>query len=460
MALGVSSLAAGALSLEIAAAARRVIVIGAGLSGLRTAMLLQKIGFEVRVVEGRNRVGGRVFTLDYLSGHPEAGSNVIGPNYGRILDVANSFGLAIEEPPQPFKSGYIINGERISKASWPTSLQNPFPPDLKKITPDRIVATLLKKNPLQGTSDWRKPRNKKLDISAADFFRASGLSNEALKLIDSNNSYGNSLSETSLLALHKVSRAYKRAMSMEKKVFELESGNMRLPERMASSLLDAPILGEQVVSVNRSDGFVRINTYSGREILGDAVVFALPTSALRKIYVEPQLPSDQAEAIEQLSYHKVLQLHLLAQEPFWKSSQNFAGYWTNGPLGRIFTRPVPDSDKANITIWINGDSCDQFVSQSREQAISNILSIYYSQVPEARGKVAFGEYIDWITNPFNEGAWAMWRPGDISRYADLLHKPSDRYFFAGEHTAYSNAGMEGAMESADRVVVEVLRALS
>ena len=47
-------------------------VIGAGLSGLRTAMLLQKIGFEVRVVEGRNRVGGRVFTLDHLSGHPEA----------------------------------------------------------------------------------------------------------------------------------------------------------------------------------------------------------------------------------------------------------------------------------------------------------------------------------------------------------------------------------------------------
>ena len=113
---------------------------------------------------------------------------------------------------------------------------------------------------------------------------------------------------------------------------------------------------------------------------------------------------------------------------FWRSSQDFAGYWTNGPLGRIFTRPIPDSDKANITIWINGDSCDQFVSQSREQAISNILSIYYSQVPEARGKVDFGEYIDWITNPFNEGAWAIWRPGDISRYADLLHKPSGRYF--------------------------------
>ena len=90
------------------------------------------------------------------------------------------------------------------------------------------------------------------------------LSNDALKLIDSNNSYGNSLSETSLLALHKVSSAYKRAMSMKKKVFELESGNMRLPERMASSLSDPPILGEQVVSVNRSDGFVRVNTYSGK----------------------------------------------------------------------------------------------------------------------------------------------------------------------------------------------------
>ena len=451
---------ASALSLDTAAPAKRVIVIGAGLSGLRTAMLLQKIGFEVRVVEGRNRVGGRVFTLDHLSGHPEAGSNVIGPNYGRILDVANSLELTIEESPRPLTSGYIINGEKISRESWPASLQNPFPSDLKKITPDRIVATLLKKNPLQGTSDWRKPVNKDLDISAIDVFRASGLSNDALSLIDSNNSYGNSLSETSLLALHRVSRAYKRALSMKKKVFEVENGNMRLPERMASSLLDPPILGEEVVSVNRSDGCARVNTFSGKEILGDAVVFALPTSALRKIHIEPQLPPDQVQAFEQLSYHKILQIHLLAQELFWKSSQDFAGYWTNGPLGRIFTRPIPNSEKANITIWINGDSCDQFVSQSREQAISNILSIYYKQIPEARGKVTFGEYIDWITNPFNEGAWAIWRPGDIGRYADLLHRPSGRYFFAGEHTAYSNAGMEGAMESADRVVIEVLRALS
>ena len=451
---------ASALNLEVAAAARRVIVIGAGLSGLRTAMLLQKIGFEVRVVEGRNRVGGRVFTLDHLSGHPEAGSNVIGPNYGRILDVANSLKLAIEESPRPFASGYIINGEKISRESWPASLQNPFPSDLKKITPDRIVATLLKKNPLQGTSDWRRLVNKDLDVSAIDVFRASGLSNEALKLIDSNNSYGNSLSETSVLALYRVSRSYERAMSMKKKVFEVENGNMRLPERMASSLLDPPILGEQVISVNRSDGFTRVKTYSGKEILGDAVVFALPTSALQKIHIEPQLPSDQAQAFEQLSYHKILQIHLLAQELFWKSPQDYAGYWTNGPLGRIFTRPIPGSEKANITIWINGDSCDQFVSQSREQAISNILSIYYKQVPEARGKVTFGEYIDWITNPFNEGAWAIWGPGDIGRYADLLYRPSGRYFFAGEHTAYSNAGMEGAMESADRVVIEVLRALS
>ncbi len=56
--------------------------------------------------------------------------------------------------------------------------------------------------------------------------------------------------------------------------------------------------------------------------------------------------------------------------------------------------------------------------------------------------------------------WAMWRPGEIARYADALTAPHGRVAFAGEHTAYSNSGMEGAMESGERAALEVMRALA
>ncbi|GIR71713.1 MAG: hypothetical protein CM15mP74_29640 [Halieaceae bacterium] len=56
---------------------------GCGLSGLNAALILERWGYEVEVVEARDRVGGRLWTLDHVPGSPEGGGNVIGANYGR-----------------------------------------------------------------------------------------------------------------------------------------------------------------------------------------------------------------------------------------------------------------------------------------------------------------------------------------------------------------------------------------
>ena len=72
-----------------------VIVIGAGLSGLRAALDLQDLGFEVQVVEGRDRIGGRVYSLREVPGAPEAGGNGFGAGYGRCIDTAEKFGVPL-----------------------------------------------------------------------------------------------------------------------------------------------------------------------------------------------------------------------------------------------------------------------------------------------------------------------------------------------------------------------------
>ena len=65
-----------------------VIVLGAGLAGLNAAMLLEEQGLKVIVLEARDRVGGRVHTLDKMPGRPESGGLQVGEYYARVIDVA------------------------------------------------------------------------------------------------------------------------------------------------------------------------------------------------------------------------------------------------------------------------------------------------------------------------------------------------------------------------------------
>ncbi|MEO8164180.1 MAG: NAD(P)-binding protein, partial [Betaproteobacteria bacterium] len=69
-----------------------VIVVGAGLAGLQAAILLQDQGLDVLILEASARVGGRVFTLDHIAGHPEAGGSEIGSDYARVLDMLGRIG--------------------------------------------------------------------------------------------------------------------------------------------------------------------------------------------------------------------------------------------------------------------------------------------------------------------------------------------------------------------------------
>jgi len=195
---------------------------------------------------------------------------------------------------------------------------------------------------------------------------------------------------------------------------------------------------------------------------------ALPVPALRNISFMPGLGSIQKEAFASIQYHKVTQAHLTAQEPFWEGkgqSQNgtqgqTASYWTNGSLGRIFSRQtVGMSDSFNMTVWINGDACDQFDALPEDLASEKIMDEFNKILPGAKEHAELRKLVRWKNEPFNQGAWAIWKPGEISKYFEVLHQPAGKVFFAGEHTSYSYSGMEGAAESGERTAMEVMEAL-
>ncbi len=75
--------------------------MGAGLSGLYAALLLERARIKVTVLEGRDRVGERVQTLDDLPGKPEAGAQVLSEKYSRLLKLAARYKIPLELQPKP-----------------------------------------------------------------------------------------------------------------------------------------------------------------------------------------------------------------------------------------------------------------------------------------------------------------------------------------------------------------------
>jgi len=74
-----------------------VVIIGAGLTGLLTAYRLQKLGFEVTVLEARDRIGGRIYTLQSNNAKIEMGATWFNDSHHFLMDVIDEFNIPFFE---------------------------------------------------------------------------------------------------------------------------------------------------------------------------------------------------------------------------------------------------------------------------------------------------------------------------------------------------------------------------
>ena len=97
---------------------KRVIVVGAGFSGLAAAFELKSAGYDVLVLEARNRVGGRVITFrDFVPGkHVEGGGELVGSNHPTWVAYADRFKLSFLDvtEEEDFDFPMVLGGKPLS----------------------------------------------------------------------------------------------------------------------------------------------------------------------------------------------------------------------------------------------------------------------------------------------------------------------------------------------------------
>jgi len=104
----------------------------------------------------------------------------------------------------------------------------------------------------------------------------------------------------------------------------------------------------------------------------------------------------------------------------------------------------------------DGPGAAQLDAMDEDERLRFATDLFVKLRPAARGAVEAVDSTSWARDPFSGGAYPFYAPGQVGRLRAETARPLGRIHFAGEHTAITSPGMEGACESADRVVAEVL----
>ncbi|WP_166423629.1 NAD(P)/FAD-dependent oxidoreductase [Paraglaciecola sp. 20A4] len=428
-----------------------VIVIGAGLAGLTSARYLKQQGYNVLVLEARERIGGRILTLNSHGVNAEAGGLQIGQGYGLMRTYAEQLGLPLVSLGNYAKQNtFVINGQRISADDWPAHEQNKL--EDKNILPSSLYYAALAAGPKYTLpSDWTSAKYAPLDISLQAYFQKQNISPEALRLMDAN---------LNALSLHDLSAAdafYRLSLARVggRGAQKVAGGNSRFTQALADDIGDG-IHRQKVVShITEGANNVNVRCEDGSEYSAKRIVITTPFSALKDVIIQGDISASKRRAINEAVYTPVTQVHFAVKKQADVSMLAATNLWTDNSLGRVFSQ-VDDAGRLTyLTSWINGQQAKALDKLTVKEAVNIVKGALNTYYPGLKGKTDVVHHQSWGNERFSKGAYIQFAPGQVQALVPHMASVEGKLHFAGEHTEFMHSGMESAIVSGLRAAQEL-----
>jgi polyamine oxidase len=438
----------------VAGPVERVVVVGAGISGLTVASALTRAGVECVVLEARDRIGGRLHTVD-LAGSPVdlGGSWIHMPGGNPMSAFARQARVSCRSAdPMPEMAGFDrAEGRRLSDAETEAVLSL-----YDEVFPEAAGRLAAELGPDASAAGG-------IEAFVAGAGLAPGPARRARQML-----YGAIEAESADLAERQSLRWMWNELEYQGNYFGdvPDGGYRRLVKAMAAGV-DVR-LGVPVTEVAISADGVRVQAADGSSEEGSHVVVTGPLGVRKRgaLRFSPGLPPDRLAAIERLGFGRFEKVALRFEEPFWRA----AGF----PHLVIFPR-----DPGEWIVWVMGlDAFGAgpvlvfFVFHSDAGRIMGTGRDGAGQDGAVRWALGLlGEAIgapcpepvevavtSWGTDPCTAGAYTHIPPEASPADADLLGEPvGGRLLFAGEHTqsarlAYADGAMTSGIREAKRLL--------
>ncbi|MFN3997196.1 NAD(P)/FAD-dependent oxidoreductase [Algoriphagus sp.] len=413
----------------------KVIIIGAGMAGASAAFYLNQEGFEIEILEARDRIGGRVHTFEEW-GHPiELGAGFIhrgSPESDLIWKESQKLNLLTKATDFEKTMLFDQNGGKIAKSNLIKFYDRKFEPAVLKAS--------------------QEVKNIFSDISLEDIFEnknfISKVNDQEKVIIDFiMQGYQNSINTN----LKNASAKY----YLEEAIMGSEGNDQAMLGGFVN-IIEAHLKG---IRVNFNSPVIEIDDLGNKVVVktendtyeADYVVVSVPLSILRsqEIKFNPDLPPWKKEAFNQIGTGQFNKIVMKFSEKFWKGNND--AFFFSSEIKDSFGLTVNWDKYSNQPILIAMPVADAALwveKQDAETIRKKWVNILHKAFPRKNIEIVDLLTTHWVSDSYSQGAYSYTPVGSSKEMFNAIAESVGRIHFAGEATSpLSNGTVHGAYAS-------------